>query len=219
MIINKFPSKVMFILLNILILIAVLPPSFAFSQLEVKLPKSISIVINDSLVQFEESWMDKLISLSLDPELYYKIVTFHSETNRVTTKLKIPQILTQKEMIIQVILYYSLLTDEEDREKEYVLVYPYFSKTNKIPDVSCYYYSGGIFYFTINKWETIASLQKPTPEEIFLFNQILKISFDQVQSMDSIPDDVFSRIAKENNISEEKVRSIYQKVVLWHLKN
>jgi len=213
MMINKFLSKVLLVLFTILF------PSLTYSQLEVKLPESISIVINDSLVQLEESWMDSLISQAMDPELYYKIVTFHSETNRVTTKLKIPQILTQKEMIIQVILYYSLLSDEEDREKEFVLVYPYFSQTNKMPDVSCYYYSGGTFYFTINKWETIASLQKPTPEEIFLFNQILKISFDQVQSMDSIPDDIFSRIVKENNISEEKVRSIYQKVVLWQLKN
>ena len=61
--------------------------------------------------------MDNLISQALNPELYYKIVGFHSESNRVTTKLKIPQILSQNEMIIQVFLYYSLLSNEEDQEK------------------------------------------------------------------------------------------------------
>jgi hypothetical protein len=192
-------------------------PIFLTAQLQVNLPSHITIFINDTLFTPSLEWNDNLIDAARSSKIKYKIVAFRRDNQNVFTKLNIPQILNLDAVIQQVIIYYSLLNNEEDRENEEIMIYPYFSSLNTLAPIRCSYQRNGNFYFEVDSWTTIPIPSQPKPEEKELFNQIIELSFQQVHKFGDISQETFDNVAKKNKLSSEVVKNIYQNIILWQL--
>jgi hypothetical protein len=190
---------------------------FAQAQLKIDLPSEITIFINDSLFTPALEWNDKLVHEAASAKLRYRIAASHGDDQDVLTKIKIPQILTFPEVMRQVILYYALLTTEEDRSNERILIYPYFKSIEREAALSCTYQTGGQFYINVKQWHTVPIPPKPSPESKEIFNQIMETSFKDIQNFGDLPDEIFANVALKNKMSANDVRHIYQQVILWQL--
>lgn len=192
-------------------------PVYVAGQLQVNLPREINIYINDSLFTPSVEWNDSLINEAQLSKIRYKIAGFRRDNKLVFTKIKLPQIFKLPQVVRQVVLYYSLLNDEEDREKEEILVYPYFSSINVKDAITCNYRRYGKYYFKVRTWQTIPTPSTPTPEEKEIFNRIMETSFQQVNKFGDIDEEIFQQVAAQNRLSTERVKSIYQNIILWQL--
>jgi hypothetical protein len=190
---------------------------FAQAQLKIDLPSEITIFINDSLFTPALEWNDKLVHEAALAKLRYRIAASHGDDQDVVTKIKIPQILSFPEVIRQVILYYSLLTTEQDRQNERILIYPYFKSIDRDAALSCKYQTRGKFYISVKHWHTVPVPPKPSPEDKEIFNQIMETSFKDIQKFGDLPDEIFANVALRNKMTANDVRHIYQKVILWQL--
>ena len=101
--------------------------SFPLSaQINIILPDSFQVIVNDEVAQLSQAWYDSLKSEAFQNKIQYQIGGYHSKNRSAVAKLRIPQTFSFNQVIRQVIYYYSLLNSFNDREKEKVLVYPFF---------------------------------------------------------------------------------------------
>lgn len=189
-----------------------------FAQIEIFLPDTFQVSVNDSQIQLEQSWYDSLQSEAKYAKIYYQLAGHHSFNRSAVAKLRIPQTLTFKQVIRQVLFYYSLLNSEKDRKNEKVLVYPFFIDVDKPEFIRCKY-SDGFYNFHIKKWETIAVPSAPTPEEKFIYNQTLKYAMQNTLMFEEIPEKALKEVSVHHNKSYNEVLHIYKKVALWNSLN
>jgi hypothetical protein len=166
-------------------------------------------------IDFSDLWLDSLIHDAQSGKIVYKIVYANCSNSKITTKIQLPQTLPLDKVYRQIVLYYSLLRNEEDREKEEVQVYPYFTSLASEPNIVCSYKSGGRYFIHIESWIQIPIPRGPGPEERAIFNQIIQVSIQQIQAFSHISDEVFEEIAHLNNMPTNVVKEIYQNTILW----
>ena len=111
------------------------------AQVEIKLPNEILLTVNGSELSLSQSWIDSLVDVASGANIYYKIVGAFRKESSVITVIQIPQILSINEVYRQIVLYYTILSDEESRQRELLNIYPYFESTGKDPAIRCQYFS------------------------------------------------------------------------------
>jgi hypothetical protein len=152
-------------------------------------------------------------------KIYYKIIGASRKESTVITQVQMPQILTLDEVLRQIVLYYTTLPNEDSRENERLNIYPYFEATDADPPLKCQYISEGIYNIDVERWTQIPVPDQPIIEEKDIYNQILQVSFHEVQSFGDISDNVFEKVAIKNKLSVAQVREIYRNTILWQLGN
>jgi hypothetical protein len=177
----------------------------------------ISVVVNDSPFPLSSSWIDSITTDLESAVILYKITGAQSDGVSVTTRIRLPQVLTLKEVVKQIILYYKLLDNEDERRNEELFIYPYFVGVNSLPYLRVHYTAMNTISVQLREWQTITRPPAPNPEECDIYNQIIEDSFRDVQEYQNIPDETFRKIAKKNNIPMESVIRIYKNVFLWQL--
>jgi hypothetical protein len=185
------------------------------AQMEIHLPSEINLTVNHVPLPLSQGWEDSLIDEAMSDKIRYKIVGAWGNDTQVTTLIQLPQILSINQVYRQVVLYYSLIEDKIEREREYLRIYPYFVSPDSEPSLTCYYRSDGQYYIDVEDWEQVAIPPGPTPEERHIFNQIIQASFHGVQSFTDITEEIFNKIALQNNLSVEYVEKIYINTILW----
>jgi hypothetical protein len=188
-----------------------------WAQPEIKLPAYINLVINESEFSLSTGWIDSLVDDALSGKIHYKIIGAKRSERYILTNVQIPQILTLREVLRQIVIYYSLIPDEKAREKEILKIYPYFNPPEGKSALVVKYITAGKFNIELNRWETIPLPEPPIPEDKDIFNQILQEAFDGPQSIGDVKDVVLEKVAARNNRTIGQVRSIYQNIVLWQI--
>ena len=187
------------------------------AQDEIKPPHKILLTVNGFELPLTEGWIDSLIDDAFGVKIYYKIVGASRKESLVITEIQIPQILSINEVYRQIVLYYTILPDEDSREREFLNIYPYFESTEEDPALRCQYFSEGKYEMDVDYWHRVPIPDQPVPEDKDIYNQILQISFREVQSLGDISDDIFVKVAIKNGLSLQRVREIYQNTILWQL--
>ena len=206
-------------ILQILMFFILLLNSSIQSQSGIDLPNKIQIFVNGSEISLTESWIDSLVNDAIERTIFYKIVGAARANSLVTTQVQIPQFFSLKEVYRQVVLYYTFLQDEDTRESEILNIYPYFESTNTKPAIRCRYVSKRKYDIEIEYWHQIPIPDQPRVEDRDIFNQILQISFHEVESIGDVSNDVFEKVAEKNKLPVERVKTIYQNTILWQLGN
>ncbi len=197
----------------VLILLLIGTPANGPAQLE--LPAEITIFVNNEELDADTAFMDSLISEAQNFTIFYNIVAAHDYYRQTTVKIRLAQTLLKSEVIRQCILCFSLLDDEKEREQTELFVYPFFVSVKDTPAVVCKYKTPGIFIFQFNEWHTLPVTVTPSPEEIEIFNDILKQSLTSIQSLDSLPHEIFAEIAHKRHLKKDYIQKVYRKVMLW----
>jgi len=188
----------------------------ANAQLNVIVPDSFTVSVNDSILNFDDVWYDSLrMEASRNTFLFNIVNIFHNRDKNSEVKIRIPQTLGQNQVIRQAILYYCLLDDENERNKQNLLIYPYFKETEEPWNIACDYKEKS-FIFNIDKWIKINIPDRPLPEEIFLYNQIVKEDESDFSFVGSLSKELLSEFSFTHDIPLDKVMSVYQKVALWN---
>jgi hypothetical protein len=186
-----------------------------FAQSPIKLPSEISIEINDSERFLSTSWIDTLADDAINWSICYKIVGAKRSTHYILSNIQIPQILTLDDVLRQIVIYYALLPNEDEREKEILSIFPYFESIEGLPAIRVHYMSHGKYDIELNYWNRVSVPDPPIPEDKYIFNQVLQLAFNGIQSLGDVPDSVFKEVATKNNLSMERIRNIYQNTILW----
>jgi DNA-directed RNA polymerase subunit RPC12/RpoP len=196
--------------------ILLLIPFMLYDQLTINIPDSLNIFINHSKFNLNRSWMDSLYYDAVHSRIRYKIINWHTIGDKSITKLQIPETLTTREVIRQVILYYCLKSSEQAKRNDQLFIYPLAEADHKTEYIRCSYCSRNQFKLTIIKnWDTIPVPLEPTPEEKYIYDQIVRASMERVQSWIGVSEQVYRKIAFENNTKVDTVKAIYLKVLLW----
>jgi len=185
------------------------------AQINIILPDSFQVIVNDEVAQLSQTWYDSLKSEVSQNKIHYQIGGYHSKNRTAVAKLRIPQTLSFKQVIRQVIYYYSMLDDDIDREKEKVLIYPFFTDIDEPEFANCIF-SDNIYYFYINKWKTESLPSNPTPEEKYIYNLILKYAFQNTLIFEEVPENALKEVSLHQNKSTDEIYHIYKKVALWN---
>jgi len=199
------------------IIIPLLLPIVLIAQPDIKLPLQIHLMINDSEIDITSGWVDSLVSEALSAKIRYQIVGASYIDKSITTQIQLPQFLSLNEVMRQIVIYYSLIPEENDRQKEKLLIYPYFTEKKSTPSLECRYVAVGEFDISVFKWEQVPIPDQPDVEQLEIFNKILQVSFSETSSFGGIPEESLEKFAKRNNMSVEQVRQIYQNTILWQL--
>jgi hypothetical protein len=189
------------------------------AQTQIDLPREIKLEVNGSELSFTSDWIDSLVDEAYAGMIHYKIVGAKRSDYYITTQIQIPQILTLNDVMRQIVLYYSLLPNEESREAEILTIFPYFESTDGKPALKTHYDSEGEYDIELFHWNTVPIPNQPIPEHKYIVNQILQTSFSGVQSLGDVPDTVFEEVANENDLTVEQTRIIYQNTILWKVGN
>ena len=148
----------------ILIYIFLLSPIYAQTILNFNHP--IEISVNDSSYTLDFGFLDSLTMLHNQNSFYYHIAGAHRDENRIYTILRIPQTLTFKEVLIQILLYYNFLPDDLSRRSEQVNIYPFFDEIEDPAPVICQYKDKGLFKISVSHWFVSPIPPTPSPEEL-----------------------------------------------------
>jgi len=146
---------------------------------------------------------------------YYHIAGAHRNENRVYTILRIPQTLTFKEVLIQVLLYYNFLPDDESRRNEQLNIYPLFDEIEDPAPVICRYSHKSVFKISAFYWFVTPVPLAPSPEDKALYNKLISHVSKNSYSMDEIDKSVFVEVSSKNRVSLEELQGIYERVLLW----
>lgn len=187
------------------------------AQLNIRLPEEIKLIVNGSLFNQTPDWMDSLKNDASAGKIYYNIIGANGKKSAVITHIQIPQILSLNEVFRQIILYYSLLPDEKNREIEQLYIYPYFKSRDSEPAIISRYTPEGTYHIDVNVWDRVPVPPQPIPENRDIFNQILQVSFEDIQFIGDISNSVFEKVAAKNNLSLKRIKEIYQNTILWQL--
>ena len=197
----------------ILFIISIYLPISA--QFRISIPDSFGIIINDKKIEFSKPWYDSLKFEAKHNKMHYQLASYHSFKYTALAKLRIPQTLSFKQVLRQVIFYYGLLDNERQREKEKVLIYPFFSDTDDHESIRCKFLDNN-FYFHLNNWRTVSFPLEPTLEEKFIYNQILENAMQNTLLFAELPKDAIKKVSNDQNMTIEEVHKIYKKIVLWN---
>ncbi len=189
------------------------------AQPTVELPTELNLVINDKPYTPTEGWMDSLLDQSKKLQVKYEIVNSVQNGSQITTKVRMPQVLTFSSVLHQIILYYALLSDESARSRENLLIYPYFDPLSNAPAIYCSYSPSTGYEIIKTVWETIHVPTAPGPEETYFYNQIIEKTLENLDIIDDIPDEIFMQVASENKRSVQEIKIIYQNILLWQMAN
>ena len=192
-------------------------PLVLIAQPEIKLPSQFHLMINDSEVNLSSGWVDSLVTEAFSAEIRYQIVGASYIDKSITTQIQLPQFLPLSDVLRQIVIYYSLIKEENDRQKEKLLIYPYFTEKDSSPSLECRYDAGGEFDIRVFKWDRVPIPNQPDIGQLEIFNKILQDTFSETSSFSGIPDQSLEKFAKRNNIPVEQVRQIYQNTILWQL--
>jgi hypothetical protein len=187
------------------------------AQLNISLPEEIRLIVNGSVFNQTPDWMDSLNSDAAAGKIYYNIIGANSKESTVITQIQVPQILSLNAVFRQIILYYSLLQDEKNRQMEQLHVYPYFESSNSQPAIICRYTPEGTYHIDVNAWNRVPVPPQPIVENRDIFNQILQVSFEDIQSIGDVSNSVFEKVAAKNHLSVKRIKEIYQNTILWQL--
>jgi len=185
------------------------------AQISVELPSSLSVIVNDAPYLVSEGWMDSLIAEAALGKFSFVIVGASSTPRAINTSIQVAQILPLPAVYRQAILYFAMLDSEADREKEKVNIYPYFHDIDGAPFLTVTYEAEGHYTIKLNHWLRLPVPPPPDFAEREVFNQVLQTSFSGVERFSSLSKEIFKKIAHRNNMSVEKVRSVYQNTILW----
>ncbi len=186
-----------------------------FAQFDITIQDSFEVVVNDSSADLNQLWYDSLKSEANQSKIYYQISGYETSKHASTAKIKIPQTLTLKQIMRQVIFYYSMLSDEKEREKEKLLLYPFFTDISEPEYLNCSY-SKNTYYFQLKKWKTIPTPSQPTPEEKFIYNQIMKSAMQNTLDFEELPEGAIKEASLFHNKPINEIYEIYKKVALWN---
>ena len=125
------------------------------AQPDIDLPGEVQFIVNGSDMLLTSGWIDSLVDDAFAGKICYKIVGASGAESSVTTQIQLPQILTLNEVYRQIVLYYTTLTDDNIREREFLNIYPYFDSTEGDPALSCHYKSEGKYYVEVQRWNQI----------------------------------------------------------------
>jgi hypothetical protein len=189
------------------------------AQPEIQIPKELDIRVNKNLFSPSPGWIDTLLDQSEKLAVKYRIVSTVRSDIRVTTKVRIPQVLTLPAVLQQIVLYYALLGDEASRRREILLIYPYFESLADEPAIRCSYTGSGAYQVTAGGWHTIPAPAEPGPEEKFIHNRVIEKALEDPDVFDDIPIEIFNEVARENNRTTEEIIAIYEKIQLWQMAN
>ncbi len=187
------------------------------AQPDIDLPSETQLIVNGSDIPLTSGWIDSLVDDAFAGKICYKIVGASRAEFSVTTQVQLPQILTLNEVYRQIVLYYIMLPDEDIREREFLNIYPYFESTEGEPALRCQYIPEGKYHIEVQRWNQIPVPAQPIIEDREIYNQILQISFHELQSFGDISDNVFEKVAIKNKLPIERIREIYQNTILWQL--
>ena len=205
----RFPIRRFFIFFTLFY------PMMGLTQPVFEFPQQITIYVNDTLYTPSDVWFDSLSQEAQKSKICYVIIGTSSTKSSVLTHIQLPQIISLKQVLRQVVLYYSMIAREKDRIKEKVNIYTYFQSNRSAPMLTVTYSKPGVFKIQLRKWDRIPVPSAPTPEEKAVFNQVLQTAFQEVQTFSSISESVFKKVALRNSISVKVVKNIYQNVTLW----
>jgi hypothetical protein len=203
-------TRSIFILLFFLLI-----STLTYAQPEIILPSDINILINDSIFEPSESWTDSLINEAGSGYVRYEIASTYRNSNQVRTRIRVPQFFPFSQVIRQVIIYHGLINDEESSQSEELLIYPFFSDLDKKPAATCTFIKNGWYQFKLDTWSTIPLPEIPTPEEKYLYNQLMDSVMTEFGDRDGISEDAFEAVAKSNNISTQTLKNVYKTVKMW----
>ena len=189
--------------------------SLVFAEIQSSLKNEIKVVVNDSIMEFSRSWYDSLVIESNQNNLCYQISGYQTSNVSTTAKLKIPQTLKLSQIIRQVIIYYDMLQNENERRKEKLLLYPFFSDISKPEFIKCYY-SDNTYYIVVKKWKTIPIPAQLTPEERFIYNEVLQSALQNTLEFGELSEAVFEEVSLNQKKPKDEIHKIYEKVVLWN---
>jgi len=189
---------------------------FLFSlQLQLHMPPVLQIVTNDSTLSFSPEWITGVLSNLPHRKPDYAIVAFYTSENICYTKLRMPQTATRTRVIENILLYYLMMDNEEDRCSEILLIYPYFVPVTQPPFISVSYQTGGQIIVKFNRWQTVPVPAEPSRLEMEIYNFILQKYFEKFSTMDTIPEEIFKAAGIKFSLPVTKIKAIYQKVFLW----
>ena len=185
------------------------------SQLVINLPSTIEIYIAKNRLPLSTGWFDSLRKESTAGKIHYKITSIEATEHQARVRLSIPQVFSLPRVIYQVIFYYSLLSTENDRIRDKLLIYPYFSDIAGQPHITCTYQPGGKFYFTLSQWTVVPVPPAPDLQQRNIFNQILADLLENYQIMEGENQEVLQNIAEINKMPVDEVKKIYENTILW----
>ena len=203
--------------IQVIIVVVFISAQILSAQQENELPDEIQLIVNGSELPLTPGWIDSMADNVFDKKIYYKIIGASRKESTIITQVQIPQILSLNEVFRQIILYYTILPDEDSREKELLNIYPYFESIDGDPPLKCHYISEGIYNIEVKSWTQIQVPTQPNLDEKVIYNQIVQYSFYEVQSFGNISENVFEKIAIKNKLSVERVKEIYRNTILWRL--
>lgn len=192
-------------------------PVLLSAQISVKLPAEPVLIVNGKEYVPSEGWTDSLITEAENGNLKYEIVSAYRYGSKIETRLNIPQFFHASRVYRQIILYYAMLGSDTLREAERIQVYPYYSDTNDTPWISCTYKAGGRIDIRLNRWIRSKPPEAPTPEEKYVYNEIIKCLLENTSETGDVPQSIFEKVAEDNELSVTRTKEIYQNVQLWHL--
>ena len=185
------------------------------SQSIAELPTTIKLIINDQNYEYNHMWLDSLKDEAIHARYCFRIAGVSSSRRQVISHIQLPQTLSTAELYRQIILYYSLIREEELREKEKVLIFPYFQEVKDSPSITVRYSEPGIFEIEMDRWERIPFPPQPGHRDMRIFNEVLQNAFDDVQSFGSLSEEVFEEVAEQNHLTNLQVMNIYKNTILW----
>ena len=212
---SHFRKLFMSLFIKKIICMVYITPVLVLSQIHIDIPADLNIYINKVKYVPSQGWMDSLFNEALNNRIKYKIIRWHTTGNRSLTTLQIPQILTKGEVLRQVVLYYYTKSDQDEMKNDEVIIYPFGDIENNEEFIRCRYFLSDSLEFKIKQWTTITLTSEPTPEEKYLYDQIIEYSLESGRSWSNIPATVFKKIARDNHILLDSVKVIYHKVNLW----
>jgi hypothetical protein len=175
----------------------------------------IEISINDSTYIPDPGFIDSLKMFYNQNGFYYHIAGAHRDENRIYTILRIPQTLNFKELLIQIILYFNFLPDDQNRLSEQVNIYPFFDVIESPAPVICRYDKKGVFKISVLHWSVVPIPPAPSPEDKALYNMLINHANKNSYTMDDIDKTIFEEVSSKSCISLEELQLIYERVLLW----
>jgi len=185
------------------------------AQSLVELPQKITLIIDDKKFDYNESWLDSLANEAINQRFCFKIAGVSSTKRFTTSHIQLPQILSLREIYRQIILYYALIPAENLRKKEKVLVFPYFKSRHGDPSLIARYKEEGTFEIEVLNWGQVPVPTVPGHRDMRVFNQVLHISFKDIQSFSDLSEDIFEEVAILNHLTNRQVMNIYKNTTLW----
>lgn len=189
--------------------------SLLWAQTRYYLPESLYFTVNDTSLHFDSDLRTRILEKAKNAKLNYSVVGIHFDTDRVYSKILVPQTFTRLQLVEQAVLYFSFIAQEENMKRERVLIYPFFVSPEQEPFVQVNYLGEGQFKVRFHSWETVPLPPRPTLFEAEIYNLILDKTFNLSQSFETIPEDVFEDVAEINHVDISVIKQIYEKVHLW----